>query len=88
MFEDGYTSIWLEKVSVKKVLYHRHMQQKTLMLKKLLQRFIKKRIAKDKSIQKFRIEKVSKKKFDKLFVTLKGYDNLSNSWLDRNEVIT
>ena len=27
-------------------------------------------------------------KFDKLFVKLKGYDNLSNSWLDRNEIIT
>lgn len=28
------------------------------------------------------------KKFDKLFVKLKGYNNLSNNWLDRNEIIT
>ena len=32
--------------------------------------------------QKFRIEKVSKRKGDKLYVKWKGYDNSFNSWID------
>ena len=34
---------------------------------------------------KFRIEKVIKRKEDKLYVKLKGYDNLFNSWIDKND---
>ena len=33
--------------------------------------------------QKFRIEKVIKKKGDKLYVKWKGYDNSFNSWIDK-----
>ena len=33
--------------------------------------------------QEFRIEKVIKKKGDKLFVKWKGYDNSFNSWIDK-----
>ena len=32
--------------------------------------------------EEFRIEKVIKKKVDKLYVKWKGYDNLFNSWID------
>ena len=36
--------------------------------------------------QKFRIEKVIKRKGNKLYVKWKGYDNSSNSWIDKNDV--
>ena len=34
------------------------------------------------SEEKFRIEKVLKRKDDKLYVKWKGYDNSFNSWID------
>ena len=36
--------------------------------------------------QKFRIEKVIKKKGDKLYVKWKGYDNSFNSWIDKKDL--
>ena len=33
-----------------------------------------------------RIEKVIKKKGDKLYVKWKGYDNSFNSWIDNNDI--
>ena len=54
------------------------------MVKKLLEHF-KKRIAKNKS-EEFRIEKVIKKKGDKLYAKWKGYDNPFNSWIDKNDL--
>ena len=55
-----------------------------LMVKKLLEPFMKKRIAKNKSVQKneFRIEQVIKRKGDKLYAKWKGYNNSFNSWVD------
>ena len=46
----------------------------------------------EKELQKtdqkeFRVEKVIKKKRNKLFVTGKGYDNSFNSWIGENDVI-
>ena len=37
--------------------------------------------------RKFRIEKVIKKKGDKLYVKWKGYDNLFNSWTDKKDLV-
>ena len=37
--------------------------------------------------QELRIEKVIKKKGDKLYVKWKGYDSSFNSWIDRNDLI-
>ena len=37
--------------------------------------------------KKFRIEKVIKKKGDKLYVQWKGYDNSFNSWLDKKDIV-
>ena len=37
--------------------------------------------------QKFRIEKVIKRKGNKLYVKWKGYDNLFNSWIDKNDLV-
>ena len=36
---------------------------------------------------KFRIEKVIKKKGDKLYIKWKGYGNSFNSWIDKKDVI-
>ena len=35
----------------------------------------------------FRIEKVIKKKDDKLYVKWKGYDSSFNSWIDKKDLI-
>ena len=37
--------------------------------------------------QQFRIEKVIKKKGDKLYVNWKGYDNSFNSWTDKKDLV-
>ena len=37
-----------------------------------------------KTNQKFRIEKVIKRKGDKLYVKWKGYDSSFNSWIHKN----
>ena len=37
--------------------------------------------------QEFRIEKVIKRKGDKLYVKWKGYDNLFNSWIDKKDLV-
>ena len=37
--------------------------------------------------KEFRIEKVPKKKGDKLYVKWKGYNNLFNSWVDEKDLV-
>ena len=37
--------------------------------------------------QEFRIEKIIKKKGDKLYVKWKGYDNSLNSWIDKKDLV-
>ena len=37
--------------------------------------------------QKFRIEKVLKKKGDKLYVKWEGYDNSFNTWIDEKDIV-
>ena len=37
--------------------------------------------------QEFRVEKVIKRKFDKLYVKWKGYDNSFNIWIDKRDII-
>ena len=37
--------------------------------------------------QEFRIEKVIKKKGDKLYVKWRGYDNSFNSWIDKKDLV-
>ena len=40
-----------------------------------------------KQIKEFRIEKVIKRKGDKLYVKWKGYNNLFNGWIDGKDSI-
>ena len=39
------------------------------------------------SQEEFRIEKVIRRKGDKLYVKWKGYDNLFNSWIDKGSLV-
>ena len=39
------------------------------------------------SQEKFRIEKVLKRKGDELYVKWKGYDNPFNSWVDKKDLV-
>ena len=48
--------------------------------------FYKKELEKT-SPEGFRIEKVLKRKDDKLYVKWKGYDNRFNSWIDKEDLI-
>ena len=56
------------------------------MVKKLLEVFMKKNYQKTNQ-KEFRIEKVFKRKGDKLYVKWKGYDNSFNSWIDKKDLI-
>ena len=37
--------------------------------------------------REFRVEKVIKRKGDKLYVKWKGYDNSFNSWIDKKDIV-
>ena len=54
------------------------------MMKKLLEHFMKN--LQKANQQEFRIEKVIKRKGNKLYVKWKRYDNSFNSWIDKNDV--
>ena len=49
-------------------------------------RFYEKQLQKT-SQEKFRIEKVLKRKGDKLYVKWKGYDNRFDSWIDKKDLV-
>ena len=46
-----------------------------------------KRNCKKTSQEKFRIEKVIKRKDDIFYVKWKGYDNSFNSWIDKKDIV-
>ena len=56
------------------------------MVKKLLDVFMKKKKIKKTNQKEFRIEKVLKRKGDKLYVKVKGYDNSSNNWINKKDL--
>ena len=57
-----------------------------LMAKNLLERFMEKKLQKTNQ-KEFRIEKIIKKKGDKLYVKWKDYNNSFNSWIYKKDVI-
>ena len=54
------------------------------MVKKLLEHYEKE--LRKTNQQEFRIEKVIRRKGDKLYVKWKGYDNSFNSWIDKKDL--
>ena len=55
------------------------------MVEKLLEHSIKKNYK--RIIKEFRIEKVIKRKSDKLYVKWKGYGSSFNSWIDKKDLL-
>ena len=56
------------------------------MLNLLLEVFMKKELQKA-SQEKFRRQKLLKRKGDKLYVEWEGYDNSFNSWINKKDLI-
>ena len=56
------------------------------MVKKLLVPFMKMNCKKTKQ-NEFSIEKVIKRKGDKLYVKWKSYDNSFNSWINKTDIV-
>ena len=88
IFAKGYTLKWSEEVfGIKKV---KNTVPWTYFINDLndneiIGTFYKKELQKTNQ-QKFRIEKVIKKKGDKLYVKWKGYDSSFNSWIDKKDL--
>ena len=55
------------------------------MVKKLIN-FLSKKLQKTNQTE-FRIEKVAKKKVDRLYIKWKGYDNSFSNWIDKNDFV-
>ena len=52
--------------------------------KKLLQRFIKKKHK--KNLKEFRVEKIIKRKGNKVYIKWEGCDRSFNSWIDKKDI--
>ena len=89
IFSKGYTQNWSEDVFV--VSKIKDTVRSTYVISDLngepiTGNFYEKELQKT-SQEKFRIEKVLKRKGDKLYVKWKGYDNSFNSWIDKKDLV-
>ena len=80
IFARGYIPNWSEEVFVK---FHGLIND--LNSEEIIRTFYEKQLQK-KNQEEFTIEKVIKKKGDKLYVKWKGYDNSCNSWIDKKRL--
>ena len=55
-------------------------------LKRIVRTFYKKELQKTNQ-KEFRIEKVIKRKDDKLYVKWKGYNNSFSCWIDKKDIV-
>ena len=89
MFASGYTQNWSEEVfvacKIKDTVPWTYMISH-LNGEPITGSFYEKELQKT-SQEKFRIEKVLKRKGDKLYVKWKGYDNRFNSWIDKKDLV-
>ena len=90
IFAKGYTLNWSEEVFVIKIV--KNTVPWTYIINNLngeeiIGTFHEKELQKTNQ-QEFRIEKIIKKKGDKLYVKWKGYDSLFNNWIDKKRLIT
>ena len=89
IFAKGYTSNWSEEVVVIKKVKNTAPQTyviNDLNVEEIVGTFYEKELQKTNQ-KEFRIEKVIKKKGDKLYVKWKGYNNLLNSWIDKKDIV-
>ena len=89
MFPKGYSPNWSEEVfvvsKIKNTVPWTYVAS-DLNGEEITGRFYEKELQKT-SQEKSRIEKVLKRKGDKLYVKSKGYDNRFNSWIDKKDLI-
>ena len=89
IFAKGYTQNWLEEVFVVSKIKNTVLWSyviSDLNGEPFTGSFYEKELQKT-SQEKFRIEKVLKRKGDKLYVKWKGYDSRFNSWIDKKDLI-
>ena len=87
IFAKGYTPNWPEEVFVIKEVKNtipRTYVINELNAEEIIGAFYEKELQKTNQ-QRFRTEKVIKKKGSKLYVKWKGYDNSFNGWIDKND---
>ena len=88
VFAKCYVPIWFEEVFVikkLKILFGGHLLLAILMVNKFL-KVLRKKIQKTNQ-KEIRIEKVIKRKGDKLCAKGKGYDNSFNRWIDEKDIV-
>ena len=87
IFAKGYTPNWLEEVfvvsEIKNTIPWTYVIS-DLNGEKISGSFYEKELQKTRQ-EKFKIEKVFKRKGDKLYVEWKGYDNSFNSWINETD---
>ena len=89
IFAKGYTPNWSEEVSVIKKVKNAVLWTyviSDLNGEEIIGTFYEKELQKTNQ-QEFRIEKVIKRKGDKLYIKWKGYDNSFNSWIDKKDLV-
>ena len=84
IFAKGYTPNWSEDIFVIKKV--KTTVPWTYFINEIIGTFYEKELQKTNQ-QEFRIEKVIKKKGDKLKVKWKGYDSSFNSWIDKKDLV-
>ena len=88
-FAKGYTQNWSEEVFIITKIKDTVLWTYTisdLNVEPITESFYEKELQKTNQ-KEFRIEKVLKRKGDKLYVKWKGYDNRFNSWIDKKDLI-
>ena len=89
IFAEGYTPNWSEEVfvikNVKNTVPWAYVIN-DLNDNEITGAFYEKELQKTNQ-QEFRIEKIIKKKGDKLYVKWKGYDSSFNGWIDKKELV-
>ena len=80
IFAKGYLSNWSEEVFVIKRV------KITVLWTYIVSDLKGEEVTKNK-IKEFRVQKVIKRKGDKLYVRWKGYDNSFNNWIDKKDMV-
>ena len=88
IFANEYTPNWFEEVFIVSKIKNTVPQTyvNDLNGEKITGSFYKKELQKSNQIE-FRIEKMLKRKGDKLYVKWKGQDNPFNSWIDKEDLV-
>ena len=89
IFTKGYTPNWPEEVfvisKIKSTVPWTYVIN-DLNGKDIIETFFEKQLKKTNQ-KEFTIGKVTKRKGDKLYVKWKGYDSLSNSWINKKDLV-